>query len=95
MAGQLIYAADGALSVLILKKRSPSNLEDIIAYSGRYTCVGNRVTHHIQVAPQAKRVGTSEIRIASIEGSQLTLRTESTEAGVYEIVWKRIYVTDE
>lgn len=88
MNGQLIYAPNGKMSVLITKMPDPAGLSDVIAYSGRFSVAGDRVTHHLDVALQAKRIGTDEIRIAARDGDRLVLRTEPTAEGHYEITWQ-------
>ncbi len=40
LRGQLIYAPDGSVSVLIVIKPDSSNPRDIIAYSGTFSVVG-------------------------------------------------------
>jgi len=90
MDGQLMYTNDGTMSVFITKTSTPSTLTDIIAYSGTFTITDSHVIHHLRVTIQKERKGSNEIRIASREGSVLTLKTEPTAQGYYEIVWQLI-----
>ena len=89
MNGQLIYAADGSMSVVITKVPQPAQLSDIIVYSGNFSVDGGKVLHHIKVSPYPKRLNTTEIRLASFRGDDLVLTTEPGEGGRYEIVWRK------
>lgn len=89
MNGQLIYAADGSMSVLITKAPEPVLVTDIIAYSGSFSLEGGKVLHHIKVSPYPHRLNTTEIRLASFRGDDLVLSTEPDQGGRYEIVWRK------
>jgi hypothetical protein len=89
MNGQLIYAADGSMSVLITKAPEPKLVSDIIAYSGSFSVEGGKVLHHIKVSPDPKRLNTTEIRLVSFRGDDLVLTTEPDQGGRYEIVWRK------
>lgn len=88
-SGQLTYAPDGSMSVLITKIPEPTELTHIIAYAGAFTIEGDKVCHHIKIASNSKRIGTTETRFASLRGNELTLRTEADNEGHYEIVWQK------
>jgi len=89
MSGQLIYAPDGSMSVLITKIPKPAQLSDIIAYSGTFSIAGNKVLHHIRVSPDPRLVGTTAIRLISFQGADLVLKTEPNADGYWEIVWRK------
>jgi hypothetical protein len=89
MNGQLIYASDNSMSVLITKIPEPVLVSDIIAYSGSFSVEGGKVLHHIKVSPYPKRLSTTEIRLASFRGDDLVLATEPDQGGRYEIVWRK------
>ena len=89
MNGQLIYAADGSMSVLITKAPEPKSVSDIIAYSGSFSVEDGKVLHHIRVSPYPRRLNTTEIRLASFRGDDLVLTTEPDQGGRYEIVWRK------
>lgn len=88
--GQLIYAADGSMSVLIIKPDEAKVVEDIIVYSGRWSISEKGIFHHVDFSPRASREGGSEIRLYELNGDQLTLKSEPTSEGQYVIVWERI-----
>ena len=89
MTGQLIYASDGSMSVLITKAPEPVLVIDIIAYSGSFSVKGGKVLHHIKVSPYPKRLSTTEIRLASFRDDDLVLTTEPDQGGRFEIVWRK------
>src|SRR5664279_1082168 len=89
MNGQLIYASDGSMSVLITKAPEPILVSDVIAYSGSFSVEGGKVLHHIIVSPYPKRLNTTEIRLASFRGEDLVLTTEPDQDGRYEIEWRK------
>jgi hypothetical protein len=89
VTGELIYAADGSMSVLIAKIPEPAQLNDIIAYSGTFSIDANVVSHHVKVAADSKRANTTEPRVASFRGEDLVLTTKPNADGYWEIVWRR------
>lgn len=89
MTGQLIYAQDGSMSVLIIKVKAPAQLSDIIAYSGTYSVEDDKVTHHVKVSPTPERMKRSGVRLASFVGEDLVLATEPDAEGRYEIIWRK------
>jgi hypothetical protein len=89
MNGQLIYAADGSMSVFITKVPQPVQLSDIIVYSGHFSVDGGKVSHHIKVSPYPERLNSTEIRLAPFRGDDLVLNTAPGEGGQYEMIWRR------
>jgi hypothetical protein len=91
LLGRLMYEASGGMSVLITLKNPVSNVADLIAYSGRFSVEDGAVLHHVEVASKNGRVGTTEKRLAELEGSTLTLKTESSSKGHHRIVWRKLH----
>ena len=89
MDGQLIYAVDGSMSVLITITPEPAHLKDIIAYSGFFSVDGSKVLHHVKISPYPNRLNTTGIRLAALNGDELVLTTEPDKEGHYEIIWHR------
>ncbi len=89
MTGQLIYAQDGSMSVLITKVKSPAQLSDIIAYSGTFTVEDDKVMHHVKISPYPDRTKQSGVRLVSFVGEDLVLATEPDAEGRYEIIWRK------
>ena len=87
LKGQLIYSADGSMSVFILKKEKPTSFADVVVYSGRFTLESDRILHHIELSPDPARRGTTEIRLFKLENSILQLSTIPTDAGRFVIEW--------
>lgn len=90
MRGQLIYTTEGSMSILITKRPNAEKLEELIVYSGDYSLKEGKLLHHIRIAPSAKRVGTTEIRLMTLARDLLVLRTPPSPDGHYEITWKRL-----
>lgn len=110
-AGFLTYTADGRMMAIIsYGGRKPLSVPDYIsapaeeraaayasciAYAGRYTYTGDKVTHHVEVASIQNSVGTDLVRsIVLLKGNRLILRTNPFLKGgsqvTTEIVWERI-----
>jgi lipocalin-like protein len=64
------------------------------AYAGRYTFTGDRVIHHIEVASVQNWVSTDQVRLVTLKGDRLSLRTLSSPIGGVshsaELVFERI-----
>ena len=85
--GQIVYSADGFMSVVI------SRTGGTMAYCGPYTVEGDAVVHHIQLATDPKLIGTAQRRRVKIEGGRVTLTSEVSlfgGAGTHaNLVWER------
>ena len=108
-SGFLTYTADGRMMVIIATSgRQPLSVADPVAapaaeraeafatfdaYAGRYTFDGDRVTHHVEISLFQNWAGTDQIRLAKLQGSQLTLNSQPISVGgeqlVAELVWER------
>lgn len=89
MGGELIYAPDGSMSVLIMMVPKPAQLGDIIAYSGTFSIDGNKVLHHIEVSANPRhKVNTTESRLVSFRDGDLVLKTAPNADGQWKIVWR-------
>jgi hypothetical protein len=108
--GFITYTAEGRMSVVITAEaRKPLSVNDrisapaeeraeafatVIAYAGRYTFTGDKVTHHVEASWMPNQVGTDLVRSVKLEGNRLTLRTAPMlQAGLQittDLVWERI-----
>jgi len=111
--GFLTYTADGRMMALITdggRKRlskywraAPAEeraeaFSTSLAYAGRFTVSGNRVTHHVEASSDPNRVNTDLVRlIVKLQGDRITLRTTAPfvwDDGVLvayqELVWDRV-----
>jgi hypothetical protein len=89
--GQLVYMADGRMSVMLMAAARPkfgshgiragtgpekaAAFDSFLAYSGRYERLEDRVIHHPDVASIPDFVGVPEERFVSLEGDRLILST--------------------
>ena len=108
--GVLIYTRDGRMSVIISyggrkplsgadRIASPADekaaaFDTCLAYAGRYSFAGGKVTHHVEVSTVENWVNTDLVRLARLKGDQLTLVTPPLSVGgamrTTELVWERI-----
>lgn len=108
--GILIYTTDGEMAVMIsYGGRKALSIADratapaaeraeafatFLAYSGRYTVIGDRVIHHVEVASFENWVNTDQIRIVKHEGERITLATPSIKVNSklarFDLVWERM-----
>lgn len=108
--GFITYTSDGRMSVIIMaegRKRYSSDdwlggtaeeraeaCATMVAYAGRYSFSGDKVTHHVEAASVPNRVGTDLVRTVKLEGDQLILRTPPTVVGgmkvTTEVVWEQM-----
>ena len=51
------------------------------AYAGRYTFTGDKVIHHVEVAWIQNWVGTDQVRLVTLKGDRLSLRSLSSPIG--------------
>jgi Lipocalin-like domain len=63
------------------------------AYAGRYTFTGDRVIHHVEIALLQNWVNTDQVRLVTLKGDRLSLRTLSSPIGgvshTAELVFER------
>jgi len=108
--GFITYTADDRMMVTIaFDGRKPLSVNDFItapaeeraqafatfvAYAGRYTFMGDKVVHHIQVASIQNLVQTDQVRLVTLQADKLTLSTPSSPVGgvshAAELVFERV-----
>ena len=108
--GYILYTTDGRMSATIMRaERTPiagepgrgagtaekaRAFEEYLSYAGRYTFLGDRVIHHVEVALWPSWVGTDLPRLAAFDGNRLILRTapepDTARARTTIITWERV-----
>jgi hypothetical protein len=105
--GFLTYTANGRVTALIsydgrkslsfgggTKAEQAEALNTFLAYAGRYTLNGEKVTHHIELSSIQNYVGKNLARSVKFQDDQLTLVTPPTPVNgkvqVVELVWQRL-----
>ena len=97
--GLLLYAADGCMSVSIIRRLaaipsdSKSSLQQrYMIYAGTWRHVDNQVIHTIAVAQDPQWVNTEQVRDATLDGDRLTLSDPSlSERRQHRVLeWQRI-----
>jgi hypothetical protein len=107
--GYIMYGKDGRMLVLITHDGRPmpsrTDMTDqdradqyrtLNAYGGTYTFHGDSIEHHIDIAANESRVGSTEIREVKREGNRLTYTTKPQpfsgdgKMSVITLVWEKM-----
>ena len=105
--GFLTYTADGRVTAMISYDGRKSlsmgggTLEEqaeafktFLAYAGRYTLSGNKVTHHVEISSIQNYVDRDLVRSVTFKGDQIILVTPPTRVNgriqTIELVWQRL-----
>lgn len=107
--GYIMYGKDGRMLVLITHEGRPkpsrTDMTDedradqyrtLNGYGGTYTFHGNWIEHHIDIAANETRVGSTEIREVTREGNRLTYKTKPQpfsadgKMSVITLVWEKM-----
>ena len=105
-SGLLTYTADGRITSLIsYGGRKPLSVgakaqeqaeafNTFLAYTGRYTLSGDKVTHHIEISLIQNYVGKDLVRSIRFEGNRIILTTPPTlvngKIQTVELIWERL-----
>ena len=104
--GFLTYSDDGRVTALIsYDGRKPLSVgagvveqaeafKTFLAYAGRYTFSGEKITHHIEISSIQNYVGKDLVRTVKLEGDRITLTTPPTPVNgktqTVELIWQRL-----
>ena len=73
--------------------------QTFLAYAGRYSFRGDRVTHHIEISSIQNYVGKDLVRTVKFQGDQIILVTPPTPVNgkvqTVELVWQRLPLTPQ
>jgi hypothetical protein len=96
--GFLTYTADGRVTALIsyggtLEEQGEA-FKTFLAYAGRYTLNGDKVTHHIEISSIQNYVDKDLVRSVNFQGDQIILVTPPTpvhgKIQTVELIWQRL-----
>ena len=108
--GFLTYTEDGRVTALIsyggrkllsggggtvapLEEQAEA-FKTFLAYAGRYTHLGDKITHHVEVSSIQNYVGKDLVRSVQFRGDQIILVTPPTPVNgkmqTVELVWQRL-----
>ena len=109
--GFLTYSADGRVTALIsysgrkplsggggarAQEEQAEAFRTFLAYAGRYTLGGDKVTHHIEISSIQNYVGKDLVRNIKFQGDQLILVTPPTPVNgkiqTVKLIWQRLPV---
>ena len=107
--GFLTYAADGRVTALIsyggrkplsggggprAQEEQAEAFRTFLAYAGRYTLSGDKVTHHIEISSIQNYVDRDLVRSVKFQSDQLILVTPPTPVNgkvqIIELTWQRL-----
>lgn len=108
--GFVTYTPDGRMSLIISSDgRKPLSVADRVAaprderaeafstslaYAGRYTLAGDKLTHHIEASSFQNWVNTDQIRLVTLKGDRATFRTPpiliNGQRQTVELLWERL-----
>jgi hypothetical protein len=109
-SGFLTYTGDGRVSALIsyagrkpisfgaetpaLQAEQAEAFKTFLAYGGRYTLNGDKVSHHIEISSIQNFVGKDLVRTVKFQGDQIVLTTPPTPVNgkiqIIELIWQRL-----
>ena len=105
-SGLLTYSPEGRVIALIsFGERKPLSMrasteekaeafETFLAYAGRYSLNGNKVTHQVEISSIQNYVKRDLIRTVSFDGNRMTLTTPPTSISgktqTIELTWQRL-----
>ncbi|MCF3145197.1 lipocalin-like domain-containing protein [Streptomyces platensis] len=91
--GQLLYTADGRVSVHMMRPDSGGAAASYMGYGGSWWLSGNQVVHRIEFTPRADWIGTEQDRQAELDGDRLTLYASTRILQFLHrrvLVWQRL-----
>jgi len=108
--GYILYTADGRMSATVMRgDRTPfageprrgegtaekaRAFEEYLSYVGRYTFLGERVIHHVEISLWPGWIGADLERLAEFRDERLILRTVPSEDDTWPrttiITWERV-----
>lgn len=87
------YGGRKLLSVGATPEEQAEAFNTFLAYTGRYTLSGDKVTHHIEISSIQNYVGKDLVRNIKFDGNQLVLITPPTMVNgkiqAMELTWQR------
>jgi hypothetical protein len=90
------YGGRKPLSVAAGKEEQAEAFKTFLAYAGRYTLSGEKVSHHVEVSSIQNYVGKDLVRTVKFQGDQITLVTPPTRLNgktqTIELIWRRLPV---
>ena len=96
MTSLISYGERKLLSIASRTEEQAEAFNTFLAYAGRYTLGGEKVTHHIEISSIQNYVGKDLVRKIKFEGNQIVLITPPTMVNgkiqAIELTWQRLPV---
>ncbi len=91
---RISYGGRKSLSIGASPQEQAEAFNTFIAYTGRYTLSGDKVTHHIEVSSIQNYVGKDLVRGIKFQSDQMILVTPPTlvngKIQTVELIWQRL-----
>jgi hypothetical protein len=88
------YGGRKSLSMGSTPEEQAEAFNTFLAYTGRYTLSGDKVTHHIEISSIQSYVGKNLVRNIKFEGDRIILLTPPTlvngKIQTIELIWQRV-----
>jgi hypothetical protein len=88
------YGGRKSLSIGSKPQEQAEAFNTFLAYTGRYTLSGDKVTHHIEISSIQNYVGKDLVRNIKFAGDRITLVTPATlvngKIQTIELIWQRL-----
>ena len=109
-AGYLVYTRDGRMIAIVTKDGRPKPADmstatdkerielfnTMLAYAGRFSVDGNKVTHHVEISWNQNWTGTRQMRNVRLDGMKLFIRSDPQPSPidgqqvVGELEWEKL-----
>ncbi|MGA8439318.1 MAG: lipocalin-like domain-containing protein [Candidatus Sulfotelmatobacter sp.] len=88
------YGGRKSLSIGATAEEQAEAFNTFLAYTGRYTLSGDKVTHHIEISSIQNYVGKNLVRNLKFDGDRIALVTPPTlvngKIQTIELIWQRV-----
>jgi Lipocalin-like domain len=108
--GFLTYTGDGRVTALIsyggrkplpfgggTQEEQAEAFKTFLAYAGRYSISGDKVTHYIEVSSIQNYVNKELVRSVKVQGDRIILTTPPTPVNgkiqTVELIWQRVQIS--
>lgn len=94
VSAMISYDGRKPLSIGAGTEEQAEAFKTFLAYAGRYTLLGDKVTHFVEIASLQNWVGKDLVRYIRFEDNRITLVTPPTPSNgklqTFELVWQRL-----
>ena len=88
-SGQIQYADNGTMNVLVRFAEKPTEFSEVVAYSGTYTVTENQIHHEVTHSVRPEYEGQKLVRDFRLDNDILVTEFENTDSFIKFAHWKR------